>query len=92
MRTADVEKLIVELGGVLRGADMRLATAESCTGGLVACCLTNVAGSSEWFEGGVVAYDNRVKMKLLGVSEDVLILHGAVSAACVEAMARGIVA
>ncbi len=90
MRTDNVDAMIENLGLALRGAGMRLATAESCTGGLVACSLTNVAGSSEWFEGGVVAYDNRVKMKLLGVSEEILIRHGAVSTECVEAMVRGV--
>lgn len=92
MRTKDVTGMVMELGEVLRRAGMRLATAESCTGGLVASTLTNVAGSSEWFEGAVVAYDNRVKMKLLGVPEEVLIRHGAVSSECAEAMARGIAA
>ncbi len=92
MRTDNVDAMIEDLGHALRGAGMRLATAESCTGGLVACSMTNVAGSSEWFEGGVVAYDNRVKMKVLGVPEDILLRHGAVSAACVEAMAQGVAA
>ncbi len=92
MRTDNVDTRIEDLGRALRDAGMRLATAESCTGGLVACSLTNVAGSSEWFEGGVVAYDNRVKMKLLGVPKEILIRHGAVSAECVEAMARGVAA
>ncbi len=67
-----------------------MATAESCTGGLVASTLTDVSGSSRWFEGGVVAYDNRVKMNLLGVPEATLIRHGAVSQACVESMVNGV--
>ena len=81
---------IEALGASLRERSVRMATAESCTGGLVASTLTDVAGSSEWFEGGVVAYDNRIKMRLLGVPEDVLIRHGAVSRECVEAMADGV--
>jgi len=67
-----------------------MATAESCTGGLVASTLTDVAGSSRWFEGGVVAYDNRVKMNLLGVPEEILVRYGAVSKPCVESMVNGV--
>lgn len=70
----------------------RMATAESCTGGLLASTMTDVSGSSRWFEGGVVAYDNRVKMRLLGVPEAVLVRHGAVSQACVESMVNGVCA
>ncbi len=86
----DLEKMVEALGESLRSKRYRMATAESCTGGLVACTLTDVAGSSEWFEGGVVAYDNRVKMRLLGVPEEILVRHGAVSRACVESMVRGV--
>ena len=86
----DLEKMIAALGQSLCSQRCRMATAESCTGGLVACTLTDVAGSSEWFEGGVVAYDNRVKMRLLGVPEEILVRHGAVSRACVESMVRGV--
>jgi nicotinamide-nucleotide amidase len=86
----DLEKMVAALGQSLRSRRCRMATAESCTGGLVACTLTDVAGSSEWFEGGVVAYDNRVKMRLLGVPEEILVRHGAVSQACVESMVQGV--
>lgn len=86
----DLEKMVEALGESLRSQRYRMATAESCTGGLVACTLTDVAGSSEWFEGGVVAYDNRVKMRLLAVPEEILVRHGAVSRACVESMVRGV--
>ena len=86
----DLEKMVAALGQSLRSQRCRMATAESCTGGLVACTLTDVAGSSEWFEGGVVAYDNRVKMRLLAVPEEILVRHGAVSRACVESMVRGV--
>ena len=86
----DLEKMVAALGQSLRSQRCRMATAESCTGGLVACTLTDVAGSSEWFEGGIVAYDNRVKMRLLGVPEEVLVRHGAVSRACVESMVQGV--
>jgi nicotinamide-nucleotide amidase len=67
-----------------------LATAESCTGGLVAHWLTQIAGVSENYLGGVVSYANSAKVMLLGVSEELLAKHGAVSAAVAEAMARGI--
>ena len=66
-----------------------LAAAESCTGGWIAKALTDVAGSSQWFEGGVVAYSNAAKTELLGVSTDVLEAHGAVSEETVLAMAEG---
>lgn len=78
------------LGQNLRAQGLRLATAESCTAGLVASALTDVAGSSDWFEGGVVAYSNQIKERLLCVSGDVFAQHGAVSQACVEAMVRGV--
>ena len=86
----DVETMVARLGESLLLQGARMATAESCTGGLVASTLTDVAGSSRWFEGGVVAYDNRVKMRLLGVPEEILIRHGAVSQACVESMVHGV--
>lgn len=86
------EHLAARLGGLLRARGWRMSTAESCTGGLMASTLTDVPGSSEWFEGGVVAYDNRVKARLLGVPEAVLARHGAVSRECVEAMAGGLCA
>lgn len=68
---------------------MFLATAESCTGGLVSALCTNVPGSSRWFRGGVVSYDNAVKTRLLGVGAGLLACNGAVSGPVVEAMARG---
>ena len=68
---------------------LSLAAAESCTGGLVAAGLTAVPGSSEVFRGGVVAYDDRVKVEQLGVAEEILAAHGAVSADTAEAMAAG---
>ena len=66
-----------------------LATAESCTGGLVAHTLTNMDGSSAWYHGGVVCYSNALKTGLLGVDEAVLAEFGAVSEATVLAMAQG---
>jgi PncC family amidohydrolase len=69
---------------------LTLATAESCTGGLVSDRITNVSGSSEYFPGGIVAYSYEAKVNLLGVSWDTLNTHGAVSAETVLEMARGV--
>ncbi len=71
-------------------AGVRLAVAESCTGGLVAAALTAVPGASAMFERGWVTYSDEAKRDLLGVPEDVLIRHGAVSAEVAEAMAKGV--
>jgi nicotinamide-nucleotide amidase len=73
-----------------RGA--KIATAESCTGGLVAAALTEIAGSSDVFERGFVTYSNDAKQELLGVPEATLVTHGAVSRETAEAMARGALA
>ena len=69
-----------------------LAVAESCTGGLIAAACTDLAGSSAWFERGLVTYSNRAKQELLGVPETLLVQHGAVSEAVVRAMAQGLLA
>ena len=71
---------------------VRLATAESCTGGLIAGCLTEVAGSSAVVDRGYVVYDNRAKTEMLGVEESTLMAEGAVSEAVARAMAAGAVA
>ncbi len=68
-----------ELKEVMTKLGLTLSTAESCTGGMVAARVVNVPGSSEYFMGGVVAYDNRVKMKVLGVKAETLLKYGAVS-------------
>ena len=85
----DDEALEVVVGRLLRARGWTVALAESCTGGLVGHRLTQVAGSSAYFERGVVVYSNEAKHALLGVPERVLREHGAVSAACAEWMARG---
>ena len=78
-----------QLGGLLRSKGLLMGTAESCTGGRIANMVTLVAGSSDYFVGGVVSYSNEVKHNVLGVSEDSLRLHGAVSREVVEQIAQG---
>ncbi|AMK10458.1 MAG: CinA family protein [Pseudodesulfovibrio sp.] len=89
MDTYLVARAVAEIGECLRVQDHLLATAESCTGGLIASTLTDTPGSSEWFAGSVVAYANQVKTKLLGVPETTLEQYGAVSEPVVIAMAQG---
>jgi PncC family amidohydrolase len=72
-----------------RSQGLRLAVAESCTGGLLGARITDVPGSSDVFVGGVIAYDNALKVDLLGVPETLLAEHGAVSEPVVRAMAEG---
>lgn len=67
----------------------RVATAESCTGGLVSAALTDIPGASDVFDRGFVTYSNAAKVDMLGVSEAILAAHGAVSAETAQAMARG---
>jgi len=78
-----------QLGEKLRERKITIAVAESCTGGLLGSRITDVPGSSEYFLGGVIAYQNEVKESLLHVPQDVIASHGAVSAQTVEAMASG---
>ncbi len=89
MTSADqeLEALALRLGRALLVRGWRVATAESCTGGWIAKTLTDVAGSSQWFDGSVVSYSNAAKTDLLGVSQDLLAAHGAVSEPVVRAMA-----
>ena len=88
--TPAIDRAIEVLTSALRDRNWRLATAESCTGGLVAACCTAVSGSSAWFAGAVVAYDNSIKEQVLRVAPSVLQVHGAVSGPCVEQMALGV--
>ena len=82
-------KLEREIGVSLARRGLRLATAESCTGGLIAHRITNVAGSSDYFERGFVVYSNRSKKELLGVHTSLIEAHGAVSREVALAMAEG---
>jgi len=87
---ADEDKNIeVVVGERLRHLGATIATAESCTGGAIAAALTSIAGSSDYFKGGVVSYANSVKINVLGVNPDDLDKHGAVSREVVEQMAKG---
>ncbi len=79
-----------ELGSVLRARRMSVAVAESVTGGMVSDRITDVPGSSEYFLGGVVAYSNESKMRLLGVRKETLESYGAVSGETAREMATGI--
>ncbi|MFA6015528.1 MAG: nicotinamide-nucleotide amidase [Gallionellaceae bacterium] len=82
-------ELARQVGEALNTRGMLLATAESCTGGGVAQAVTEIAGSSAWFERGFVTYANLAKVEMLGVSQTTLSEHGAVSEATVREMAMG---
>lgn len=84
------DDLVREAGELLTDAGAMVAAAESCTGGLLSSMLTNVSGSSAYFERGVVSYSNQAKFDLLGVDPDVLEREGAVSAPVARQMARGV--
>lgn len=86
------ETPVLALGTTLRAHGLKLATAESCTGGLIAAACTAVAGSSDWFERGFVTYSNEAKTELLGVDAALIEAFGAVSEEVVRAMAEGALA
>ena len=89
---ADFEADVQRLAAACREREWRVATAESCTGGLIAAACTAVAGSSAWFERGFVTYSNESKHELLGVPKSLLERHGAVSEPVALAMAEGALA
>ncbi len=89
---AELHALAVRLGDALHARHHRLATAESCTGGWVAKVLTDIPGSSGWFERGFVTYSNEAKEDMLGVPVEIIERHGAVSEETVRAMAEGALA
>jgi nicotinamide-nucleotide amidase len=88
----DLQQLARSVGDRLLARAATLVTAESCTGGWIAKACTDVAGSSRWLQGGVVAYSNSLKVALLDVREGLLAQHGAVSEPVVRAMAAGALA
>jgi nicotinamide-nucleotide amidase len=89
MTEEDVTRLARMLGRACKRRGVCLATAESCTGGGVAAACTRIPGSSEWFERGMVTYTNVAKREMLGVSEETLGSHGAVSEEVAREMAAG---
>lgn len=86
----DQETMIGKVGELLKNEQLTIATAESCTGGLLGAALTQEPGSSEFYLGGVVSYSNALKQGLLGVSEENLLKYGAVSEEVAKEMAEGI--
>jgi nicotinamide-nucleotide amidase len=89
MDDGGLRALAERAGTLLLARRQRVATAESCTGGWVAKCLTDVPGSSKWFERGYVTYSNEAKQASLAVPADLLLRHGAVSQQVAERMAVG---
>lgn len=90
--TADLDDLAARVLATCRSRGLMLATAESCTGGLVAGALTDIAGSSDVVERGFVTYSNAAKVEMLGVPEAWIAEHGAVSELVARAMAEGAIA
>ncbi|MDD5057279.1 MAG: nicotinamide-nucleotide amidase [Sideroxydans sp.] len=84
-----MNELSTQVGAALKAQGMMLTTAESCTGGGVAQAVTEISGSSAWFERGFVTYTNTAKVEMLGVRQATLEAHGAVSEATVREMAAG---
>jgi nicotinamide-nucleotide amidase len=89
---ADLIALVTEVLSAARAQRLRLGTVESCTGGLIAGALTEIAGSSDVVQGGLVTYSNELKMALAGVPEATLAAHGAVSPQTAAAMVSGLLA
>ena len=85
----DAQALTRQLADRLLANGQMMATAESCTGGMIAAACTDLAGSSAWFERGFVSYSNEAKTELLGVPAALIAEHGAVSEPVVRAMAHG---
>jgi len=85
----DIAILAAEVGASLKRHGYLLSTAESCTGGAVANAITDIPGSSEWFDCGFITYSSESKREILGVTQDSLVNHGAVSEAVVRQMVTG---
>ncbi len=92
MFSDDLIKRAVEILAIARAKGLMIATAESCTGGLIAGLLTEIAGSSDVVDRGFVTYSNAAKEEMLGVARDLLVAHGAVSEPVAAAMAQGALA
>jgi nicotinamide-nucleotide amidase len=86
---SSIGELVETLASQLLARGARLATAESCTGGLIAAACTDLAGSSAWFDRGYITYSNEAKTEMLGVSPELIAQHGAVSEPVARAMAEG---
>ena len=89
---ADTHRLVSILAEILKTKHWLMATAESCTGGMISAACTDVAGSSQWFDCGFVSYSNEAKTSLLGVDAALIARHGAVSEAVARAMVQGAMA
>lgn len=90
--THSLHDTVTRLALALQTRGWMMATAESCTGGMIAAACTDVAGSSTWFDRGFVTYSNAAKTDMLNVPQALIAQHGAVSEAVVHAMAQGAVA
>jgi len=90
-QSASVTDLVAQLAAALEARGWMMATAESCTGGLIAAACTERAGSSVWFDRGFVTYSNAAKTAMLGVPAELIVAHGAVSEPVACAMAEGAV-
>ena len=90
--SSNLENTVIALAELLQARGLLMATAESCTGGLIAAACTDLAGSSAWFERGFVTYSNAAKTELLGVPAELIAQHGAVSESVARAMASGAIA
>jgi nicotinamide-nucleotide amidase len=87
-----LENLAETIGGRLKKQALMLSVAESCTGGWIAKVITDIAGSSQWFDRGFVTYTNQAKQEMLGVRAETLLAYGAVSEQTVQEMADGVLA
>ena len=82
--------ILKKIANLLKQKHLTVATAESCTGGLISHSLTNISGSSDYFDRGIVSYSNNAKMELLGVYKEILEKYGAVSEQIAKVMAEGV--
>lgn len=88
----NIQQLVADVSSALLARKYMLVTAESCTGGMIGAACTDLAGSSAWFYGGIISYDNQAKVNGLGVAPETLATVGAVSAETVAEMCRGALA